>query len=59
MDEELQQAAKSENINVEVSVDDSSYFEGVKTDWDCNDDSQEYFIPVEDDSEINEEFKNL
>ena len=59
VDEELQQAAQSENINVEVDVDDASDLEGVETDWDCSNYSQEYFIPDEDDSEIDEELRNL
>ncbi|WMV16679.1 hypothetical protein MTR67_010064 [Solanum verrucosum] len=60
VDEGLQQGAtQSENINVEVGVDDASDLEGVETDWDINDDSQEFAIPDDDDSEIDEELRTL
>jgi len=60
VDEGLQQGAtQSENINVEVGVDDTSDLEGVETDWDISDDSQEFAIPDDDDSEIDEELRTL
>lgn len=60
MDEGFQQGdTKYENINAEVGVDDTSDLEGVETNWDCSDDSQEYFIPDEDDSKIDEELRNF
>ncbi|KAH0637977.1 hypothetical protein KY290_036698 [Solanum tuberosum] len=60
VDEGLQQgAAQSDNINVEVVVDDASHLEGVETNWDISDDSQEFSIPDDDDSEINEELRTL
>ncbi|KAG5606486.1 hypothetical protein H5410_027978 [Solanum commersonii] len=60
VDEGLQQGAtQSENINVEVGVDDASDLEGVETDWDISDDSQEFAIPDDDDSEIDEELRTL
>ncbi|KAG5589577.1 hypothetical protein H5410_040091 [Solanum commersonii] len=60
VDEGLQQeATQSENINVEVGVDDASDLEGVETDWDISDDSQEFAIPDDDDSEIDEELRTL
>ena len=60
MDEGFQQGdTKYENINAEVGVDDTSDLEGVETNWDCSDDSQEYFIPDKDDLEIDEELRNL
>ncbi|KAH0700984.1 hypothetical protein KY284_015199 [Solanum tuberosum] len=52
-------ATQSENINVEVGVDDASDLEGVETDWDISDDSQEFAIPDDDDSEIDEELRTL
>ncbi|KAH0638709.1 hypothetical protein KY285_035295 [Solanum tuberosum] len=51
--------AQSENINVEVGVDNASDLEGVETDWDNSDDSQEFAIPDDDDSEIDEELRTL
>ncbi|KAH0633236.1 hypothetical protein KY284_036022 [Solanum tuberosum] len=60
VDEGLQQGAtQSDNINVEVVVDDASHLEGVETNWDISDDSQEFSIPDDDDSEINEELRTL
>ncbi|KAG5585685.1 hypothetical protein H5410_046119, partial [Solanum commersonii] len=60
VDEGLQQGAtQSENINVEVVVDDASYLKGVETNWDISDDSQEFSIPDDNDSEINEELRTL
>ncbi|KAG5579557.1 hypothetical protein H5410_050184 [Solanum commersonii] len=59
VDKGLQQgAAQSENIDIEVGVDDASNLEGVETDWDISDDSQEFAIP-DDDSEIDEELRTL
>lgn len=59
MDGELQQgAAQSKNIDIEVGVDDASDLEGVETNWDISDDSQEFAIP-DDDSEIDEELRTL
>ncbi|KAH0778516.1 hypothetical protein KY290_004943 [Solanum tuberosum] len=55
----LQQgAAQSENINVEVGVDDASDLKGVEIDWDISNDSREFAIP-DDDSEIDEELRTL
>ncbi|KAG5628935.1 hypothetical protein H5410_000652 [Solanum commersonii] len=51
--------AQSENINVEVGVDDPSDLEGVETNWDISDNSQEFVIPNDDDSEIDEELRTL
>ncbi|WMV45876.1 hypothetical protein MTR67_039261 [Solanum verrucosum] len=60
VEEGLQQGATQyENINVEVVVDDASDLEGVETNWDISDDSQEFSIPDDDDSEINEELRTL
>ncbi|KAK6790480.1 hypothetical protein RDI58_014280 [Solanum bulbocastanum] len=60
VDEGLQQGATQyENINVEVGVDDASNIEGVETDWDISDDSQEFVIPDDDDLEIDEELRTL
>ncbi|KAH0722258.1 hypothetical protein KY285_004864 [Solanum tuberosum] len=59
VDGELQQgAAQSKNIDIEVGVDDASDLEGVETNWDISDDSQEFAIP-DDDSEIDEELRTL
>ncbi|KAH0694146.1 hypothetical protein KY285_021243 [Solanum tuberosum] len=55
----VDEGAQSENINVEVGVDDASDLEGVKTDWDISDDSQEFAIPDDDDSEIDEKLRTL
>uniref|UniRef100_M1BHL2 Gag-pol polyprotein n=1 Tax=Solanum tuberosum TaxID=4113 RepID=M1BHL2_SOLTU len=55
----LDERAQSENINVEVGVDDASDLEGVETDWNISDDSQEFAIPDDDDSEIDEELRTL
>ncbi|KAG5603423.1 hypothetical protein H5410_034793 [Solanum commersonii] len=60
VDEGLQQeATQSENINVEVGVDDASDLEGVETDWDISDDSQEFAIPMMMTREIDEELRTL
>ncbi|KAH0671960.1 hypothetical protein KY284_023047 [Solanum tuberosum] len=55
----VDEGAQSENINVEVGVDDASDLEGVETDWDISDDSQEFAIPNDNDSEIDEELRTL
>ncbi|KAG5621072.1 hypothetical protein H5410_006290 [Solanum commersonii] len=53
VDEGLQQGAThSENIIVELGVDDASDLKGVETNWAISDDSQEFTIPDDDDSEI-------
>ncbi|KAH0675270.1 hypothetical protein KY285_023071 [Solanum tuberosum] len=55
----VDEGAQSENINVEVGIDDASDLESVETDWDTSNDSQEFAIPDDDDSEIDEELKTL
>ncbi|KAH0729394.1 hypothetical protein KY289_000584 [Solanum tuberosum] len=58
--ERLQQGvAQSENINVEVCIDDVSDLEGVETDLYINDNSQKFAIPENDDLEIDEELRTL
>ncbi|KAH0636523.1 hypothetical protein KY289_036438 [Solanum tuberosum] len=55
----VDEGAQSENINVKVGVDDASDLESVETDWAISDDSQEFAIPDDDDSEIDEELRTL
>ncbi|KAH0729392.1 hypothetical protein KY289_000580 [Solanum tuberosum] len=58
--EGLQQGvAQSENINVEVCIDDVLDLEGVETDLDISDNSQKFAIPENDDLEIDEELRTL
>ncbi|KAG5626260.1 hypothetical protein H5410_011478 [Solanum commersonii] len=59
VDEGLQQEATQSENNVKVGVDDASYLEGVETYWDISDDSQEFAIPDDNDSEIDEELRTL
>ncbi|KAF3677213.1 putative transcription factor VIP1-like [Capsicum annuum] len=54
-----EEPTQTDNIDIESGADKLSDLEGAETDLDCSANSQEFNIPVDDDSEVDEELRTL